>query len=63
MNEQGNKGNSVTERLPAQFEIVDREGGTLGPFKSILEAEAVAQNLLGEQEEDWDVQVCGSHYS
>lgn len=41
-----------------RFEIIDREGCTLGPFSSLAEANGVASALLGDQEAgDWDVQV------
>lgn len=43
-----------------KFEIIDRNGTTLGPFNNLAEARGVAETLLGEQDdegENWDVQV------
>jgi hypothetical protein len=65
MNTKGTSEHSLTVVLP-EYEIVDCEGKTLGPFKTAAEAGAIAIALFGDRQDPdrtgagWDVQVVGS---
>lgn len=46
---------------PVRYEIVDSSGNTLGPYSSLVEAEAHAR-LYGTDQDDghWDVRAVGA---
>lgn len=64
MNGTGKSVSSSAVAVP-RFEIVDKDGATLGPFGTMAEARTIAAHLLGDQDEDrtgrgWDIQAVGA---
>lgn len=68
MNTQGTSGGSVTEALPARYELIDKYGRVVGrhgrTFKTAIHAAEYAKFIFPEQEQDenregrgWDVQI------
>lgn len=66
MNGTGNN-ESISAKSVPQYEVVDREGGTHGPFPNAMEAALFASRKWPNQDQDerrlghgWDVQVVGA---